>query len=83
MKEHLEKELNRYVIATFDNTTNYLMAKGNCTYVFIDNIQVATKFTRLVDAEEVYKSCKAKYNFDLVIVPLKIKYLLIESEEDD
>lgn len=80
MKEHLEKELNRYVIATFDNPTNYLLAKGNCNYSFIDNIQVATKFARYQDAYDVYESCIRAYDFDLVIVPLKIKYMLIEED---
>lgn len=80
MIEYLEKELNRYVIATFDNPTNYLVAKGNCTYVFIDNVQMATKFIRKEDAKEVYDSCMRNYNFQLVILPLKIKYLLTEEE---
>lgn len=80
MKEHLEKELNRYVIATFDNPTNYLVAKGNCTYSFIDNIQLATKFISKIDAEEVCISCSKVYKFGLVVVPAKIKYLLIEEE---
>lgn len=80
MKEYLEKELNRYVIATFDNPTNYLVAKGNCTYSFIDNIQIATKFTRLQDARDVYDSCIKAYCFKLVILPLKIRYLLIEED---
>ena len=81
MVEHLEKELNRYVIATFDNPTNYLVAKGNCVYSFIDNIQVATKFARYSDAKDVYNSC-IKYPFDLVILPLKIKYVLLEEDGD-
>lgn len=80
MREYLEKEINRYVIATFDNPTNYIIAMGNCTYRFIDNIQIATKFIHKSDAIEVYNSCSEIYNFPLVIVPLKIKYLLIEED---
>lgn len=79
--EHLEKEINRYVIATFDNPTNYLLAKGNCHYAFIDNIQAATKFARLVDANEVCSSCNEKFPFDLVVLPLRIQYKLIEEGE--
>lgn len=82
MKEHLEKTLNRYVIATFDNPTNYLVAKGNCTYSFIDNIQVATKFARYEDAKTVYDTCVRDLCIDLVIVPLRIDYLLIEEDGD-
>lgn len=79
MIEHLEKEINRYVIATFDNPTNYLVANGNCNYSFIDNIQHASKFVKYQDALDVYNSCIIKCSFDLVILPLKIKYLLIEE----
>lgn len=81
MVEHLEKELKRYVIATFDNPTNYIVANGNCNYSFIDNIQFATKFARKVDAELVCSSCQAKYNFQLVVVPMNIKYSLIEEDD--
>lgn len=78
MKEHLEKELYRYVIATFDLPTNYLVAKGNCTYSFIDNIQFATKFTNINDAKQVMMSCTD--TIDLVILPMKVKYVLLEEE---
>lgn len=78
--EHLEKELNRYVIATFDNPTNYLKANGNCNYSFIDNIQFATKFVRYEDALEVLYSIK--YEIDLVILSLKIKYVLLEEGDE-
>lgn len=80
MVEHLEKELKRYVIATFDNPTNYIVANGNCNYSFIDNIQFATKFVRKVDAETVCVSCQKVYNFQLVVVPMNIKYSLLEEE---
>lgn len=82
MKEHLEKQLNRYVIATFDIPTNYLIAKGNCTYSFIDNIQVATKFVRKKDADEVCASCAKVYKFKLVVLPLKVNYLLVENDDN-
>lgn len=82
MIEHLEKELNRYVIATFDNPTNYLVAKGNCTYSFIDNIQMATKFVRKSDANAVLDSCVNSCRIDLVMLPIKIKYVLLEEEGD-
>lgn len=80
MTEHLEKELKRFVIATFDNPTNYLVANGNCNYSFIDNIQFATKFTRKSDAELVCASCQSVYKFQLVVVPMNIKYSLIEED---
>ena len=82
MIEHLEKELKRYVIATFDNPTNYVVCNGNCTYSFIDNIQVATKFTSRFTADEILKSIKAKCDLELIVLPLRIKYVLLEEEED-
>lgn len=80
MIEHVEKELKRYVIATFDNPTNYIVCNGSCTYSFIDNIQMATKFATRYVAEEVYKTICQKYDFDLVILPMSIKYVLLEEE---
>lgn len=80
MIEHLEKELKRYVIATFDNPTNYVVCNGNCNYSFIDNIQLATKFATKFAANEIYKSLIVKYDFDLVVLPLSIKYVLLEEE---
>ena len=82
MIEHLEKELKRYVVATFDNPTNYVVCNGNCNYSFIDNIQLATKFTSYFTANEILKSIAAKCSFDLVVLPLNIRYVLLEEEED-
>ena len=80
MKEHLEKELIRYVIATFDNPTNYLVVQGDCRYSFIDNIQLATKFSNKGIANEIYKTVAKVYPIDLVTVPLSIRYMLLEDE---
>lgn len=80
MIEHLEKELKRYVIATFDNPTNYVVCNGNCNYSFIDNIQNATKFASKYSADEVSKSIINKYNLGLVVLPLSIRYVLLEEE---
>lgn len=79
MIEHLEKELNRYVIATFDIPTNYLIVKGGLNYSFIDNIQVATKFVKKSEAEMICATCSNKYKLDLVVLPLNIKYTLLEE----
>ena len=81
MKEHLEKELRRYVIATFDNPTNYVVCNGGGSYSFIDNIQNASKFATEFAANEIYKSIVAKYHVDLVVLPMCIKYILLEEQE--
>ena len=80
MKEHVERELNRYVIATFDNPTNYVVCNGNYNYSFIDNIQLATKFASKYAAEEIYKSVYSKLGIDMVVLPMVIKYVLLEEE---
>lgn len=80
MIEHVEKELKRYVIATFDNPTNYVVCNGNYTYSFIDNIQLATKFASMYAAEEIFKSVRSNVNVDMVILPMVIKYVLLEEE---
>lgn len=79
MTEHLEKTLNRYVIATFDNPTNYLVVQGGQQYAFIDNITKATKFTSLDVASIIHNTCSRIYQFDLVILPMQIKYILLEE----
>lgn len=81
MKEHLEKELKRYVIATFDNPTNYVVCDGKLHYSFIDNVQLATKFTSKRIAEEIFKTVSERFKIDVVIVPLSIKYVLLEEDE--
>lgn len=80
MIEHLEKSKKRYVIATFDNPTNYVVAKGNATYMFIDNIEVASKFVNHRDAYEVRNDLVKKYNIDLVVLPMRMDYILLEEE---
>ena len=77
--EHLEKEVRRYVIATFDDPTNYVVCNGGGNYSFIDNIQHASKFASEFAANEVYKSLYKRYNVDLVVLPLSIKYILLEE----
>ena len=82
MTEHLEKEVIRYVIATFDSPTNYVVCNGNCSYSFIDNIQIASKFTSNFTATIVAKDLTEKYKIDLVVLPLSIRYVLLEEEEN-
>lgn len=80
MIEHIEKELKRYVIATFDNPTNYVVCNGNCNYSFIDNIQLATKFASRCVADEVFNTINRQCKIDMVIVPLSIRYILLEDD---
>lgn len=80
MIEHLEKEIIRYVIATFDNPTNYVVCNGACNYSFIDNIETASKFTNRFTASVIADDLKNQYKLDLVVLPLSIRYVLLEEE---
>jgi hypothetical protein len=41
---------------------------------------LATKFATEFSAKEIYKSITSKYDFDLVVLPLSIKYILLEED---
>lgn len=83
MIEHLEKEIKRYVIATLDNPTFYVVCNGNCNYSFVDDIRNASKFNSFNNAMEVCKTIVNRYGDGLVVLNMKIKYFLCEPEEDD
>ena len=79
----IKEELNRYVIATFDNPTNYL-SRYNGEYVFIDNLIECTKFTSKSTANQLKKyfyQDTGLNNIELVVIPLKIEYRLINELE--
>lgn len=79
----IKEELNRYVIATFDNPTNYL-SRYNGEYVFIDNLIECTKFTSKSTANQLKKyfyQDTGLNNIELVVIPLKIEYSLINELE--
>lgn len=75
---------DRYVIATLDNPTTYLCRyKGE--YYFVDNLVQCTKFTSR-DLCEVYKHYfyqdTGLTNIDLVVIPLRIEYRLVNETTD-
>lgn len=83
MVERLEKEIKRHVIATLDKPTFYVLCNGNCNYSFVDDIRNASKFVGFNDAMEVNKSITNKYGGELVVLPMKVKYVLCEPEDGD
>lgn len=83
MIEHLEKEIKRYVIATLDHPTFYVLCNGNCNYSFVDDIRTASKFVGFKSAIEVSTSITNKYGGELVVLPMKVKYVLCEPEDGD
>ena len=79
----IKEELNRYVIATFDNQTNYL-SRYNGEYVFVDNLIECTKFTSKGTANQLKKyfyQDTGLTDIELVVIPLKIEYRLINELE--
>lgn len=80
----IKEELNRYVIATFDNQTNYL-SRYNGEYVFVDNLIECTKFTSKGTANQLKKyfyQDTGLTDIELVVIPLKIEYRLINELEE-
>lgn len=79
----IKEELNRYVIATLDTPTTYL-SRYNGKYWFIDNLIECTKFTSKNTASQLKKyfyQDTGLTNIELVIIPLKIEYRLINELE--
>lgn len=76
-----EMILNRYVIATFDNPTKYLLLKKG-EYYFVDNLLTASKTEKRKLAEEI-KQCfyldTGLKEIELVVLPVKITYELINE----
>lgn len=77
----IEKIFNHYVIANLDTPTKYLMSQGNGHYCLIDNIVGATRFAKESIANVIQRECSNLYNLDLVVIPIKITYELINETE--
>lgn len=78
----IEKTLNRYVVANSD-TGSYLKAEmRNKKYEFVSDIELATKSTSTEVADMImsrfYEDVKSEKN--LVVVPLKITYELLDED---
>lgn len=81
---NIRQELNRYVIATLTTETLYLRYFGG-QYSFVDNLIECSKTTQRSLAEEIkmnfYKDTKL-IDIELVVLPLKIEYKLINETEN-
>lgn len=74
MVKHLEKQVIKYVIATLDTPTEYLITREGKNSL-TDNIIRATKTT----SKNVAKDIANGINMDLVVVPVEISYSLIDE----
>ena len=80
-----EQELKRYVIATVNVPTAYLKSLHFGNYCFVDNLLEATKTVDRKVAEQMknyFYQDLGLNNIDLVVVPLNIKYELINELDD-
>jgi hypothetical protein len=74
MVKHLEKQVIKYVIATLDTPTEYLITREGKNSL-TDNIIRATKTT----SKNVAKDIANGINMDLVVIPVEISYSLIDE----
>jgi len=81
--DYIEKETKKYVIATLGNPTLYLRkTPAKNEYCFVEDIEQATKTV----SKNVMKQILRYFYYDtgvdteLVVVPIKITYKIIEEE---
>ena len=82
MNNYLESTLDRYVIATLDNPTAYLIFKDE-NITFTKQISRATKAagrnTAIAIKNEFY-AYTGRTDIELVVLPIKISYEIINEE---
>ena len=82
MSNYLESMLNRYVIATLDNPTSYLIFKDD-NITFTKHIAKATKTAGVNTAKEIkneFYAYTGRTDIELVILPVRIYYELVQEE---
>lgn len=82
MSNYLESVLNRYVIATLDNPTSYLVFKDD-NISFTKHISKATKTTGKNTAREIrndFYAYTGRTDIDLIVLPIRISYELLKED---
>lgn len=83
MENYLENVLNRFVIATLETPTRYLVFKDN-NITFTNNIARCTKSVSKTTARAIrdeFYTYTGMTDIELVILPVKISYEIIQEEE--
>lgn len=84
MNGYLENTLYRYVIATLDNPTTYLIFKnGNIS--FTSQISRATKTAGKTTANTIkneFYAYTSRTDIELVVLPIRISYEIIKEENE-
>ena len=81
MKNHLENVLDRFVIATLETPTRYLIFKDN-NITFTNNIARCTKTVSRTIARTIrdeFYAYTGMTDIELVILPIKISYEIIQE----
>ena len=85
MNHFLESTLDRYVVATLDNPTTYLIFKdGNIT--FTRQISRATKTAGKITANAIkseFYAYTGRNDIELVVLPIRISYEIIKEKENE
>lgn len=83
MENYLENVLNRFVIATLETPTKYLVFKDN-NITFTKHITKSTKSVSRSTARAIrdeFYAYTGMTDIELVILPIKISYEIIQEEE--
>ena len=84
MDNYLESTLCRYVIATLDNPTTYLIFKDE-NITFTRQISRATKTAGKTTANTIkneFYAYTGRTDIELVVLPIRISYEIIKEESD-
>jgi hypothetical protein len=84
MNNYLESTLCRYVIATLDNPTTYLIFKDE-NITFTKQISRATKTAGKNTANAIkneFYAYTGRTDIELVVLPVKISYEIIKEESE-
>ena len=82
MKNYLESTLDRYVIATLDNPTTYLIFKDE-NITFTKQISRAKKTAGKTTANTIkneFYAYTGRNDIELVVLPIRISYEIIKEE---
>lgn len=82
--KYLEKVIKKYVIATLDIPTQYLISQ-NETIMFTTEIDRCTKFLSRNTANyivENFYSSTGMYSLELVVLPITISYEIIMEDKE-
>lgn len=82
MNDYLESTLYRYVIATLDDPTTYLIFKDE-NIKFTNQISRATKTVGRATANSIkndFYAYTGRTDVDLVVLPIKISYEIVKED---